>query len=332
MGAAPRRAQRLARRAWTRAISSDAWLESAELAAIDGLAPFSSEVADYALCAVHEVRVAVRDFTRSPEYATLNAMGKMAGSRVTPGRCCSACVTASSTPASSARRRTSCRPWVGFTLGEARATELIPAPGRGRWNMKEAMRASLLVLLLVGCVPRVGPALTDGGSTDGDAGVVVGCDNSTLDGDETDVDCGGSCAGCAVDLACDGPRDCASGVCLSGRCRAPANPCAAAYAGCTTFVDLTDAGTPTIRFPVGGDAYSPACVRVRLGQSVLFSGNLSSHPLAQGCGPVNDLLNGTSGTSASFGFTSALGVFGYYCTRHGSQSGSGMAGAIEVVR
>jgi hypothetical protein len=66
-------AQRLARRAWTRATSPDAWMESEELAAIDGLTPFSSEVADYAFPFVHEVKVDLHAFTHSPAYEVLGA-------------------------------------------------------------------------------------------------------------------------------------------------------------------------------------------------------------------------------------------------------------------
>lgn len=66
-------AQRLARRGWTRSTKPDAWMESAELTAIDGLAPFSSEVADYAVPCVHEVKVDVHAFTHSPEYEALGA-------------------------------------------------------------------------------------------------------------------------------------------------------------------------------------------------------------------------------------------------------------------
>ncbi|MEW6431193.1 MAG: hypothetical protein AB1730_06755 [Myxococcota bacterium] len=66
-------AQRLARRAWTRATKPDAWMESAAFAAIDGLARFSSEVADYAMPFVHEVKVDLHAFTHSPEYEALGA-------------------------------------------------------------------------------------------------------------------------------------------------------------------------------------------------------------------------------------------------------------------
>jgi plastocyanin len=203
--------------------------------------------------------------------------------------------------------------------------------------MKLTMRAPLMTLVLVmaGCLPRVGPELTDGGDeTDGgqhthDAGAQ--CTNGQRDGDESDVDCGGTCPACALTALCGSPRDCLSGVC-TGRCVAPANPCPAAFSGCTSFVDLTTSTAPTITFPVGGNRYSPDCVRVRLGQSVLFTGgDFNVHELAQACGPVSNVVRASSGTSATINFSVGLGLYGFYCTQHGSASGSGMAGAIEVV-
>ncbi len=198
-----------------------------------------------------------------------------------------------------------------------------------------------------GCLPQVGPAV-DGGAGGGAAsgggaggggaaaggggGAPASCTDSTLDSDETDVDCGGSCPPCALNLACLGPADCQTGVCAAAHCAMPANPCGT-FAGCVTFTDLTAAAADrTITFGGGSNTYVPKCVRVKLGQQVTFSGSFSSHPLRQSCGPVNGVLQGASGSSASFTLDQALGVFGYYCDQHGSPNGSGMAGAIEVVR
>lgn len=47
------------------------------------------------------------------------------------------------------------------------------------------------------------------------------CFDRTLDGDETDVDCGGSCRGCRGDAACTQPSDCESNGCTAGQCAAP---------------------------------------------------------------------------------------------------------------
>jgi hypothetical protein len=50
---------------------------------------------------------------------------------------------------------------------------------------------------------------------------VASCSDGNLNGTETDVDCGGSCAGCADGEVCDGGSDCASGVCTGNVCQGP---------------------------------------------------------------------------------------------------------------
>ena len=107
-----------------------------------------------------------------------------------------------------------------------------------------------------------------------------------------------------------------------------------AFAGCATFVDLTaPTASRIVSFSGSNDRYTPACIRIRFGQSVAFQGGtFSSHPLAQGCGPIGGVLTATTGQTFTRTFDNALGTFGYFCTQHGSASGSGMAGAIEVVR
>ncbi len=44
------------------------------------------------------------------------------------------------------------------------------------------------------------------------------CVNDTLDGDESDVDCGGSCPGCPNGDDCNVPGDCRSNVCVNNVC------------------------------------------------------------------------------------------------------------------
>ncbi len=51
------------------------------------------------------------------------------------------------------------------------------------------------------------------------------CENATRDGDETDVDCGGTCPACGDGKACSTPVDCASGNCAGGTC-VPLSSCA----------------------------------------------------------------------------------------------------------
>lgn len=200
----------------------------------------------------------------------------------------------------------------------------------------------LLPLLLCACAPQVGPPL-DAGATDagaGDSGVDAGsadagafCNDLRQNGDESDVDCGGSCTPCALGRRCVTAPDCEPGVCTAGACTAPQNACAAAFAGCTTFTDLTAPGANrSITFPNGNESYSPRCVTVRFGQAVTFSGDFGAHPLREACGPLTAGLSASSGQRLTVTFDKALGRFGFFCTQHGSSSGSGMAGAIEVVR
>ncbi len=48
------------------------------------------------------------------------------------------------------------------------------------------------------------------------------CSDAVKNGNETDVDCGGgTCPPCGTAKACQGSRDCASGVCLNQVCQAP---------------------------------------------------------------------------------------------------------------
>ncbi len=54
----------------------------------------------------------------------------------------------------------------------------------------------------------------------GTCGLGQTCDDGIKNGNETDVDCGGSCgATCANDRSCQGNGDCASGHCCDGACR-----------------------------------------------------------------------------------------------------------------
>ena len=51
--------------------------------------------------------------------------------------------------------------------------------------------------------------------------VTASCSDGILNGNESDVDCGGSCAACGNGRRCDFNSDCASGVCSgAGLCSA----------------------------------------------------------------------------------------------------------------
>lgn len=88
--------------------------------------------------------------------------------------------------------------------------------------------ATRIMVLVLTCL--VAPACDDGASggdgdadSDGDAdgdsdAIVAACDDGEANGDETDVDCGGSCEACAAGLTCEGSEDCAAGLCLGRTC------------------------------------------------------------------------------------------------------------------
>ena len=73
------------------------------------------------------------------------------------------------------------------------------------------------------CVTQTLPegAPCDGGSCDAQHECAAStCDSNEQDGDETGVDCGGSCDLCPDGQACNSAQDCLSGVCQSDKCQA----------------------------------------------------------------------------------------------------------------
>jgi hypothetical protein len=87
--------------------------------------------------------------------------------------------------------------------------------------------------------------------TEGEAGCVdPGCRDGVRSGDETDVDCGGSCGPCGVDRACAAPADCASGRCVNGLCcEAPCGLWA------SSFGSLKHDGATGVAIAQGGSIY-----------------------------------------------------------------------------
>lgn len=81
-----------------------------------------------------------------------------------------------------------------------------------------------------------------------------------------------------------------------------------------------------------GSTYSPNCVRVRAGSMVTWTGSFSGHPLASGSGGTSGspIPSVTTGSSTSVTFRTA-GFYPFYCTRHSSGDGTGMAGVVWVV-
>ncbi|MCL2325593.1 MAG: lamin tail domain-containing protein [Proteobacteria bacterium] len=68
------------------------------------------------------------------------------------------------------------------------------------------------------------------GKCDVDLGYCYACSDGIKNGDETDVDCGGSCGRCALNMVCKSNADCESENCDGGRCGA-ALPCSAPARG-----------------------------------------------------------------------------------------------------
>ncbi len=54
-----------------------------------------------------------------------------------------------------------------------------------------------------------------------DLSAPASCTDRAIDGDETDVDCGGSCPACATGKMCLHAHDCATGLCVNNVCSAP---------------------------------------------------------------------------------------------------------------
>ncbi|MSP62491.1 MAG: VCBS repeat-containing protein [Myxococcales bacterium] len=98
--------------------------------------------------------------------------------------------------------------------------------------------STLLMMTLAGCGGNSpagtgsdgsGNPIEDAGGATADGGAVLPdltmppqtCGNGKKDGDESDLDCGGSCLPCANGKGCGKPGDCVSAVCTAGACAAP---------------------------------------------------------------------------------------------------------------
>lgn len=102
--------------------------------------------------------------------------------------------------------------------------------------------------------------------------VSPGCTNNVLDGNETDVDCGGSmCAPCAVGQNCMVGSDCLEGVCGSGNnCAAPS--CSDGVANGSES-DIDCGGSCSTNCPTGG-----GCVTGADCQSLVCQANICQAP------------------------------------------------------
>jgi plastocyanin len=105
--------------------------------------------------------------------------------------------------------------------------------------------------------------------------------------------------------------------------------------GCTAAaaVDLTAAGA-TRTIVLTDDVFTPKCSKIKVGQSVTWTGSFSDHPLAPGIirtgsvetqpgSPIPSVTNGTTRTVAF----PAAGDWAFYCTDHSPA----MSGVVYVV-
>ncbi len=109
--------------------------------------------------------------------------------------------------------------------------------------------------------------------------VAATCNDAALNGDETDIDCGGpNCAPCAIDSACAEDADCTSGSCDTGG----TDTCA--QAGAPTCDDGATNGDET-----DGDCGGPTCAPCSLWATCALDGDCSSgfcDPATDTCGPA----------------------------------------------
>ncbi|MBC7741812.1 MAG: hypothetical protein H7061_06430 [Bdellovibrionaceae bacterium] len=105
---------------------------------------------------------------------------------------------------------------------------------------------------------------------------------------------------------------------------------AADTAGCTTAQFVI--GTANNRITTAGMAFTPKCLRVKVGATVTIDGS-ARHPLASmpDIGGVrNPFATGSNFITPQTRVMKTRGTFGYFCDAHGNINGSGMAGVIVV--
>jgi len=104
------------------------------------------------------------------------------------------------------------------------------------------------------------------------------------------------------------------------------------------YEDRTEDGAErVIAIARDGLTFTPKCMTLAAGQSVVWEGNLSAHPLAPGNpsderagSPDNPIEPTSSGDSVEFRFEKP-GIYPYYCSVHAFGTGQGMAGVVQVL-
>ncbi len=137
--------------------------------------------------------------------------------------------------------------------------------------------------------------------------VATSCSDGIINGDETDVDCGGrSCAPCGDGRGCISGQDCVAGVCNGGRCGVVVTP---------TCSDGIQNGSET-GIDCGGSC--PSCVNHPLGADAPFPpGNTTSYQITP-----DVAVSVAAGVQAGYGITTATGdAFQLYWTGYGQSVG-----------
>jgi hypothetical protein len=144
-----------------------------------------------------------------------------------------------------------------------------------------------------------------------------GCEDGKLDGDETDVDCGGvGCAACAVGKICQIGVDCTSGVCIAGVCMAPS---------CT---DGLKNGTET-----DVDCGGPSCMPCAVGKHCVSAYQCTSGVCDSGsCAAPSctDAVKNATETDVDCGGSCSVCAIGKHC-RTGTDCTSGSCAAGQCV-
>ncbi len=184
-------------------------------------------------------------------------------------------------------------------------------------KMYQLAMLTLVVSAMVAC----GSSST-GGSGGGSGGSAGGKGGGSGGGS------GGGAAGGAGGGAAGGAGGGAAGG-AGGGSSLPA--CSASYAGgCTQPIDLTGGGN-MVTFDFATTNGAPKCIKVKNTQAVQFTGvTASPHPMSPlDCGPANVIA--TTQTATFTRTFSVTGIYGAHCEIHGTNTGTGMAVAIQSV-
>lgn len=185
-----------------------------------------------------------------------------------------------------------------------------------------SLSAALCLTVVVGCGDDSGDGTGGDGSTSGASTTTSGGTTTAASGASTGDSSGTSTTTGGGEGGAGGEGGSAPGI----------NGCAEG-----DFVDGTDDGFDrTVLIGADGLVFTPKCLKIAAGQSVVFEGSLATHPLAPGNAadndagsPDNPIVETTTGSSVEFTFD-APGTYPYFCEAHGFGDGEGMSGAIEV--